>query len=163
MNGMASADQQARRNQEIVAARAAGRTLAELAKDFGLSLSRIKEVLAEAPTVAAQAVPRTAAMRAVEARRGEYVELAEEVRRFAMALPAEQASAKVGAFRLSMDLLDRLTNLEQAVGYLPRELEEVGDGRALLETTVAVLRDHHVSDEVVQDLAGRLAGEECAA
>jgi tetratricopeptide (TPR) repeat protein len=161
---MASAENQSRRNHEIVAARAAGRTLAELAKDHGLGLSRVKEILAEARQAGVLAVPATAAMRAAEARRGEYTEAVAEIRRLALALSDTQASAKVGALRLLVDALDRLTRLEQALGHLPRGLEQVSDDRDLLAMTVTVLRDHKVPEAVMHDLAARLeGGEQCAA
>ena len=104
IDGMASAEEQTRRNQQIVAARLEGRTLEELAEDHGLGVSRVKEILAKARQDAGD-VPTTGAMRAVEARRREYAEAAAEVRRLALALrlrpsgPSRPLRPSAGAHR----------------------------------------------------------------
>lgn len=157
-----TAEEQTRRNREIILGRAAGSSVRQLAEDHGMSQSRVKEVLAKSREADVDKVPATATMRAADARRGEYVAVTAEVRRLAFALPETQASAKVGALRLCLDALDRLTVLDQALGHLPRELDQVGDDRILLETTAAVLRENKVPHAVRQDLLHRLGGEQCA-
>src|SRR5688572_24931873 len=105
---MAAAAEQSRRNAEIVAARAAGEGVASLALRFGLSRSRIKQIVRSEP----RAVPASGAMEAAIARRDQYEELGGELRELARRLPDTQASAKVGAYRAALDALDRITALE---------------------------------------------------
>jgi len=158
-----TAEEQTRRNREIVTARAAGRTVRQLAEDHGMGQSRVKEILANSSEGGIDKLPVTAVMRAADARREEYADATAEARRLARALPDTQASAKVGAIRLWLDALDRLTRLDQALGHLPRDFDQVGDDRMVLVTTAAVLREHDVPKAVSQDLLERLGGEQCAA
>ena len=66
---MASVEKQAQRNREIAAARAAGEGVASLAQRFGLSPSRIKQIVRSAEPLNP---PSTDAVGAALARRGEY-------------------------------------------------------------------------------------------
>lgn len=158
-----TAEEQTRRNREIILGRAAGISVRQLAEDHDMSQSRVKEVLANSREAGVDKVPVTSMMKAADARREEYVAATAEARRLALALPDTQASAKVGVLRVWLDALDRLTRLDQALGHLPRDLDQIGDDRALLETTAAVLREHKVPNAVRQDLVDRLGGEQCAA
>lgn len=160
---MPSAEEQTRRNTEIALGRATGRTIRDLAEEHGMSQSRVKEVLAKESEAGVYTVPTTAVIQAADARRDEYAAATAEARRLALALPDTQASAKVGAIRLWLDALDRLTCLDQALGHLPRDLHQVGDDRMLLEVIASVLLEHDVPDAARRDLIDRLGGEQCAA
>lgn len=151
-----TAEEQTRRNSELILSRAAGRSIRQLAEDHDMSLSRVKEILAKSRGAGVDAVPATAMTRAADARREEYADATAEARRLALTLPDTQASAKVGVLRVWLDALDRLTRLDQALGHLPRDLDQVGDDRMVLETTAAVLREHKVPGAVLHSLFDRL-------
>ena len=161
--GMPSAEEQASRNAAIVADYAAGMGYPELARKYGLSESRVKAIIADWKKSRTDHVPTTATMRAAEGRRAEYAEATAELRRLALSLPDEQPSAKVGALRTWLDSLDRLTALDQALGHLPRDLNQVGDDRDFLQTAVDVFREHEVPATALHALADRLGGDRCAA
>ncbi len=156
---MATAVEQAKRNEEIVAAHAAGGSVAALALRFGLSPSRIKQVLRDGPSrVAGDAN----AMQLAESRRAEYRELVDEVRALAADLPLTQASSKVGAYKVAFEGLDRLTALERALGLLPDDLSQLGDQRDLAEAVLAVFVEFNVPDQARQAVVERLGVGEAA-
>lgn len=153
---MPNAADQTRRNLELVAAHAAGASVASLAKTFGLGRSRIKEILAEARAGADSGLVTTAMVRLAEERRAEHAEVVRELRELSLEIPLEQAAAKVGAYRVRLYAMDRLTALEQALGYLPRELEEVGDDRVVLEAVQSVLTEYRLPVAAARALRQRL-------
>jgi transposase-like protein len=150
---VANAAQQTERNQAVAAARAAGASVSEIAARFGLSQSRVKQILKATPVSAGG--HREALALAVERRR-EYSELVGELRALARRLPDTQASSKVGAYRGVLDALDRLTALERALGFLPHDLGRLGGERALVEAVVGVFLEHDVPDEARRALVARL-------
>jgi DNA-binding transcriptional regulator YdaS (Cro superfamily) len=154
---MASAAEQTRRNAEIAGARAAGESVPSLALRFGLSPSRIKQIVRET-----HPIPAPVAANAAIARRDEYRELAAELRELARRLPDEQAPAKVGAYRATLDALDRVTAVERALGFLPDDLARIRSERALVEAVFAVFVEHQVPDEARLALIRRLGSEEAA-
>ncbi len=131
---MASSSQQTKRNDEIAAARAAGESVAALSLQFSLSRSRIKQIIKEWSN---QAAPATAAVEAAQARRSEYRAVVAELGDLARRLPDSQPAPKVGAYRVLLDALDRLTSIERALGFLPDDLGRLRSERALVEAVFA--------------------------
>ena len=156
---MATAAEQTQRNAEIVAAHAGGESVAALAMRFGLSRSRVKQVLrrgSEAPDGDARAI------RLAEARRAEYRDVVDQLRGVASAVPIAQAAAKVGAYRVLLDGLDRLTALERALGLLPDDLGQLSDQRKLAEIVLAVFVEFDVSETARRAVVQRLGVGEVA-
>jgi hypothetical protein len=156
---MASAADQAQRNEEIVAAHAAGESSQALAARFGLSRSRIRQIVdAGATTV----VARSDAMSVALERREEYRRAAAELRELAWRLPDSQAAAKVGAYRALLEALDRLTALDRALGFLPGDLNRLRSERALIEAVFAVFVENDVPVEARKSLVAKLQAAQAA-
>lgn len=150
---MATAREHAQRNEEILAAHAAGESVSSLAARFGLSASRIKQVLHLGP----QAVDGDArAIRLAEARWAEYRDVVDQLHAVGTAVPITQAPAKVGAYRVLLDGLDRLTALERALGLLPDDLGQLSDQRQLAEAVLAVYVEFDVPDRARTAVVQRL-------
>ncbi len=158
---MARAADQAQRNQDIIAARAAGETVSSLAARFGLSPSRIKQVLHDAPAPAAAGL--APAMELALQRRDDYATAVRELGALARRLPDSQPAPKVGAYRALLEGLDRLTALERALGFLPDDLGHLRSERSLVETVLAVFVEHDVPDDARRALVARLDSVERAA
>lgn len=157
---MASADEQAARNEQIAADKAAGMTIAAIALKHGVSVSNVKRILKERRE---RQPARPGARELAEQRRDDYAEVLADVRKLARWVPYEQASAKVGAFKVVLDALDRLTAIEQQLGYLPGELRQIGDERRFVDAFEAVAREFDIGPEAVAALQARLEGELWAA
>jgi hypothetical protein len=158
---MPDAAGQVQRNREVVAARAGGETISALALRFGLSKSRVKQLLREAGPPSATK-PASAMELALE-RRHEYAAAVHEIGRLARRLPESQPAPKVGAYRALLDALDRLTALERALGFLPNDVGRLKSERALVEAVFAVFTEHEVPDEARRALVARLETVEPAA
>src|SRR4051794_31445550 len=113
------AARQVERNRELLAARAAGETIAALALRFGLSQSRVKQILRDGQ---ASSDEQSGAVELAFERRREYAAIVAELSELARGLPEAQAASKVGAYRVLLDALDRLTALERALGFLPDDI-----------------------------------------
>jgi hypothetical protein len=153
---MASAAQQVSRNTAIRAARAAGEQVGALATRFDLSESRIKDILREVPPVT---LPKDGAVKAVEERRADYRRLLDEARTFTTLIPETQPAAKVGGYRLQLDGLDRLTALEQKLGYLPADLAELGHKREFAQKVLDIFVEHDVCAEARQAVLSALEAD----
>lgn len=141
---MASAAQQFLRDAEIRAAHAAGESTAALVARLGLSKSRVKQIIsAEPPPVE----PVSGAIKLAEERRAAYHDLLDEARAFTTMIPETQAAAKIGGYRLVLDGLDRLTSLEQKLGYLPTDLGELGHKRDFAQKVLDILVGYDVPAE----------------
>ena len=92
---MADAAEQVERNREIVVARAAGETITSLATRFGISESRVKQVLRQGHS--AQQTDTSPAIELAIERRAEYATVVRELRGVASRVPDAQPAAKVGA------------------------------------------------------------------
>ena len=154
---MGSAAQQVLRDAQIRAADAVGESTASLADRFGLSKSRIKEIVAAEPPAVE---PAGRAVRLAEERRAAYRHLLAEVRDFTAFIPETQPAAKVGGFQLQLDGLDRLTSLEQKLGYLPTDLAELGHKREFAQTIIDIFAQHDVSADVKQAVLAALESDE---
>jgi hypothetical protein len=150
---MPTAGEQTQRNAEILTGHASGESVATLAMRFGLSRSRIKQVLRHGPK-APDGDAR--AIRLAEARRAEYRAVVDQLRGVAAVVPITQAAAKVGAYRVLLDGLDRLTALERALGLLPDDLGQLSDQRQLAETVLAVFVEFDVSETARRAVVQRL-------
>ncbi len=150
---MATAAEQTQRNAEILAGHASGESVAMLAMRFSLSPSRIKQVVREGPEATGG---DARAIRLAEARRAEYRDVVNQLKGVAAAVPITQAAAKVGAHRVLLDGLDRLTALERALGLLPDDLGELGDQRHLAEVVLAVFVEFDVSETARRAIVQRL-------
>ncbi len=150
---MASAGEQTQRNAEILAAHAGGESITALTVRFGLSRSRIKQVLRHGPEVLDG---DARAIRLAEARRAEYRDAVDKLKGVAAAIPIAQAAAKVGAYRVLLDGLDRLTALERGVGLLPDDLGQLSDQRQLAETVLAVFVEFGVPETARRAVVERL-------
>ncbi len=152
-SGVANAREQSHRNDEILAAHAAGDSVPALAHRFGLSPSRVKQVLrlgADPPDGDATA------MRLARARQAEYRGVVDRLHEVAAEVPLAQPAAKVGAYRVLLDGLDRLTALERALGLLPNDLGQLSDQRQLAETVLAVFIEFDVPPTARQAVVERL-------
>jgi len=153
---MPSAAEQSERNREIIAARAAGEDVESLARRFGLSSSRVKQILRSRRVVVSEVA--TDAVAAASRRRSDYLETVGDLQGLARRLPDSQAAAKVGCYRALLDALDRLTNLERALGFLPSDLGQLRSERALVEAVLSVFVEHEVSSDARRALVDRLHG-----
>ena len=158
---MATAAEQAKRNSEIVAAHAAGESVAALALRFKLSRSRVKQIVRT--EVGGDRVASSDAVALARQRRDQYQEVVVELGELARRLPDSQASAKVGAYRALLDGLDRLSAIERALGFLPDDLGRLRGERAIVEAVLAVFVEHEVPAEARRDLLARLGPEKEAA
>lgn len=158
---MPAAARQVQRNREITLARAAGESIPSLAQRFGLSRSRVKQIL-RVETGESGGQTSEAVELAVQ-RRAEYVAAASDLRDLARRLPDTQAAAKVGAYRVLLDALDRLTALERALGFLPDDIGRLRSERALVEAVFAVFVEHDVPVEARRALVAQLGAGEAAA
>lgn len=70
-----------------------------------------------------------------------------------------QPAAKVGGYRLLLDGLDRLTSLEQKLGYLPADLAELGHKREFAETIHGIFVEHDVPAEARQAVLAALEAD----
>ena len=112
-------------------------------------------------TSAAASAPGAA--NAAIARRDEYRELAGELRGLARRLPDAQASAKVGAYRATLDALDGSPRSSARSGSCPTISARIRSQRALVEAVFAVFVEHDVPEEARLALIRRLGPEEEAA
>ena len=157
---MPEAARQVERNRKITLARATGESIPSLARRFGLSESRVKQILRIEGGGSGKG--SDAVELAVE-RRAEYAATVAELRELARRLPDMQAAAKVGAYRVLLDALDRLTALERALGFLPDDIGRLRSERALVEAVFAVFVEHDVPPEARRALVARLGPGEAAA
>lgn len=153
---MAKAAEQVARDAEIRAAHAAGENVAALAARFGLSPSRVKQIVAAEPPVTP---PVGGAIKLAEERRADYRDLIAEARAFTTMIPDTQPAAKVGGYRLLLDGLDRLTSLEQKLGYLPTDLAELGHKREFAAKVHAIFVEHDVPAEARQAVLAALEAD----
>jgi transposase-like protein len=157
---VATAREQMQRDAQIAADRLAGMTVAALAEKYGVSKTTIKAAIRRTRELHPV---RPAAIDLAERRWAEYDEIVGELRELAHAIPVAQASAKVGAYKVLLEALDRRTKFEQDLGHLPADLRELGDERRLAEAFAAVVELHGVSPAAVADLKSRLSGRLWAA
>lgn len=157
---MATAHEQVQRDAQIAADKAAGLTVPQIATKHGVSASTVKGAIRRSRE---QRPVRPAAMEVAEQRLAEYDEVVEELRDLAHAIDIAQASAKVGAYKVLLDALDRRTRLEQDLGYLPSDLRTLGDERRLADALAEVVELHKMPPEAVEDLKTRLDGRLWAA
>lgn len=101
---------------------------------------------------------RAGAWERAERRLAEYDQVVTEVHALARAISISQASAKVGAYRVLLDALDRRLKLEQELNFLPGDLHELGDERRLADAFAEVIDLHKLPPAVVDDLRARLEG-----
>jgi len=158
---MPEAARQVVRNKEIIAARAAGESVSALAGRFGLSTSRIKQVLREAPRPVA--ADTESAMDLALQRRRDYATAVGEIGALARRLPDSQPAPKVGAYRALLDGLDRLTALERALGFLPEDVGRLQSEQTLVDAVLAVFVEYEVPDDARRALVTRLETVERAA
>ncbi len=144
---MATAAEQARRNEEICSAHAAGETVAALVTSFKLSKSRINEIVSAGKPLLKGPI---SGIQLAEERLTAYRDLLAEVRGLATAISEIQPAAKVGAYRLIFDVLGHLTSLEQKLGYLPSDLAGLGHEREFAETINGIITAPKVPAEVRQ-------------
>jgi len=156
---MASAAKQVPRDAEIRAAHAAGESVVTLAAHFSLSESRIKQIVRAEPPVVE---PVGEAVKLAEERRGAYRDLLAEARAFTTMIPETQPAAKIGGYRLLLDGLDRLTSLEQKLGYLPTDLAELGHKREFAQKVLDIFVDHDVPADARQALLAALEADSWA-
>jgi hypothetical protein len=96
------------------------------------------------------------AIRLAEARWAEYRDVVDQLHAVGAAVPITQAPAKVGAYRVLLDGLDRLTALERALGLLPDDLGQLSDQRQLAEAVLAVFVEFDVPDRARTAVVQRL-------
>ena len=87
-------------------------------------------------------------MRLAEERRQGIIDVLAEAKAFAALIPETQPAARVGAYRLLLDGLERLTSLEQKLGYLPTDMAELGHKRKFAEEIAAIFVEHDLPPEV---------------
>jgi hypothetical protein len=117
---MASADKQAARNRKILIAKARGEDVNAIAAQYDLSPTRVRQILAAGTVVLADA--HTDPVQVALERRAQYEVLYEEAFGLYERIPDTNPSPKVGALRLAIGVLDRLSAWDQTVGVLPGNL-----------------------------------------
>lgn len=118
---MATAAQQAKRNQQIVVARAKGDSIDTIARRHQLTPTRIGQILAHESAVIAGADGPDPVAVALE-RRAQYQDIFEKALALFESTPDTNPSPKVGALRLALATLDRCTAWDQTIGVLPERL-----------------------------------------
>lgn len=116
--GMASADQQAARNRGIIIAKASGEETAAIAAKHGISTARVRQILAAGTVELIEAKGPDPVHAALE-RRAQYEEIYEKANALFDEIPDSNPSPKVGALRLGLLALDRLSAWDQSVGIIP--------------------------------------------
>ena len=117
MSFMPSAAQQVKRDQNIRDRRSCGATIADLANEFKLGETRIKQVLKAKPLLPDQ-WDRSEYRALAQARLEQYREISEEMWQMARDIPIEQASAKTGAYKAALGVLERVVEFEENLGLL---------------------------------------------
>ena len=115
---MASAEERVERDLNIRHARSLGATIGDLAKEFDVSESRVKQILRRGEPLEAYR-SRDAQRALAEVRREQLLGTFERIQQLADDIPVEQASAKIGAYKASLDALARLMKFEDTLGFLP--------------------------------------------
>jgi hypothetical protein len=95
-------------------------------------------------------------------RRGAYLAVIADLRELARSLPLTQAAAKVGAFRVLLDALEKLTALERAVGFCPTISGARAASAPWAEAVIDVFVEHDVPVEAHEALVERLGHAEAA-
>jgi hypothetical protein len=156
---MARAERQAKRNDDIRAARASGESVRSIAERFDLSETRVREILRSA----AEPVEgnRASHFRAL-AHLDELYEHKTSVRRLAEEIPPSQASAKTGAHKAWGEAIERTIAVEQQLGLLPRDLGKLYvdyDMNLTSKRIMQVLKQHKIPGEVLDHLLAAIEGE----
>ena len=116
---MPSAAKQVERDIQIREQRSLGARIADLASEHNLSETRIKQILKEESSVPTYWSANMQS-KLLMTRRDQLLELYEELTETARAMPASQASAKIGAYKAAQAALDRVIRFEETSGLLPR-------------------------------------------
>jgi hypothetical protein len=156
---MASADQQAARNRKIVIAKARGEDVNTIAARHGLSPARVRQILAAGAAIVAEADGPDPVQIALE-RRAQYELLYERALALFEQIPDTNPSPKVGALRLALAALDRLSGWEQTVGVMPagpawvyKELDARKLGNTLWDAMERADIPEHAIEQVVESLS----------
>jgi hypothetical protein len=117
---MASADKQAARNRQILIAKVRGEDTKVLAERYEISPSRVRQILAAGTAVLADGGPDPVQV-ALE-HRAQYEVIYEKALAMFERIPDSNPAPKVGALRLTLLALDRLSTWDQTIGVLPQSL-----------------------------------------
>lgn len=102
-------------------ASAGGENAKEIAVRYDLTTTRVRQIIsAEAPVLAdaGRIDPANAALE----RRAQYEAIYEDAVAFFERIPDSETSPKVGALRLALAALDRLSTWDQVIGVIPGNL-----------------------------------------
>jgi hypothetical protein len=144
------------RNAEIVGARMRGIGTEQVARTYGISVRRVRQVVEEwratNPTLRSRD-PLEIVDEILEQYAGAVEELA------LISATTSYDAVRVGAIRARMDTLRQMTELLQATGVLPHDLGKLRvdlDVRYVAEAILTVLDEEGVPQEVQQRLVGLL-------
>ena len=147
---MSTAAERTERNREIRTRRPGGANVVDLAREFSLSESRIKAVISE-DSQSPIGWGHDQALELALERRGQFEALHKKIGKVADAIPISQASAKIGALKAESQALDKLFNVEQALGLLPDQLGGVlaiADARRTAQDILFVLKSNAVAGDI---------------
>ena len=152
---MASADKQAVRNREILIAAADGEDAKQIAARYDLSPTRVRQILAAGTAILAGAGDPDPVQVALE-RRAQYESIYEEAVAMFERIPDSNPSPKVGALRLGLAALDRLTAWDQIIGVTPKNLFHINqemDMRRIVVTLTQSIEEADMPPELIEKIA----------
>lgn len=149
---MATASKQAARNREILIASASGDTAKQIAARHDLTATRVRQIISAEAPVLADAGAIEPAKAALE-RRAQYEAIYEDAVAYFERIPDSDASPKVGALRLALNALDRLSTWDQVIGVIPGNLALANDQIEfvrILEVVLETIETAGVKPEVFE-------------
>jgi hypothetical protein len=157
-----SAEDRARRNRQVVAARARGLSWDSVASTYGLSVRRCEEIWSEYRRGQPK-LKEIDPVDVIEEMLLQYDGAAEELA--LVAATADQGATRVGAIRTRLQVLLQKTELMQATGVLPNDLGRLRvdiDLRVMAQRILAVFDANDVPDEVQEAVMAAITGQDPA-
>lgn len=152
---MASADKQATRNREILIAAASGENKNEIAARYDLSPTRVRQILAAGTAVLAGEGDPDPVQVALE-RRAQYEAVYMEALAMFERIPDSNPSPKVGALRLCLAALDRLSEWDQMIGVIPGTLSRINQEMEVRDIVLGLWRSMEAAGilpEIIDEIA----------
>jgi hypothetical protein len=143
---MATASERADRNNRIFIERVEGRPVKEIAESHDLTPTRVRQILASG--VQALGEDSVDPVQIALELRAEFELVVEEAKALVAEVPATNPAAKVGALKLVLTALERLTEWQRYMGVLPPAIFPEIDARRVAGAVMDVFEQHGVGLEV---------------
>ena len=139
-------------------ASASGENTKEIAVRYDLSTTRVRQIISAEAPVLADAGRIDAATAALE-RRAQYEAIYHDAAALFERIPDSEASPKVGALRLALGALDRLSTWDQVIGVIPGKLELAHhqiDFLQIMEMVMDTLEAAGIHPDVLKTIADNI-------